>query len=577
MGVVLISAFAEMTTVNMIKNSLEKILHKAGASDEINLSIPPKPEMGDFAFACFDLAKATGVSPVEAAAKFAKEISGKGIIAEAKAFGPYVNMYLRPEAVIRSTIELVKKQGVKFGASKNGQNKKILVEYPSNNTHKELHIGHLRNICIGNSLVNILGLSGNKVIPVNYVNDFGAHVAKCLWGLQKFHAKEKPPADKQKWLGQIYAEASRYLKDNPDAKTEVQELQKQLEAQDKKMWPLYLKTRDWSLKQFAVVFKELGVPHKKTFYEKDIKHLGQKVVDELLKKKIATVGEGGAIIVDLSALGLDIALLRKSDGTGLYLTADLGLALVKNKSFPHIAESIHITGTEQNLYFKQLFKVLELAGYKFQMTHIGYGLVNLPTGKMSSREGNVVLYDEVFANVYEHVLKATSERHNDWTKKKIESTARLIALAAIKFDFLKHESAKVMIFDPESAASFDGFTGPYVLYTVARINSLLKKAGAKKNKVDYALLSVSEEKQLAIMMSGLADVVAKARVNYNPSAITKYAFDLAKAYNDFYHKHSVLSADGSGLIQARLALSLAVKTVLENALRLLSIEPVKEM
>jgi len=560
-----------------MKEALKKIIQAAGVKQEFDLSVPPKPEMGDYALACFDLAKANDVSPAEAAADLAKKISGQGLIAEAKSFGPYVNMFLRPEAVIMQTVEAVMKQGVKYGASKAEKNKQILVEYPSNNTHKELHIGHLRNICIGNSLVKILELSGNKVIPVNYVNDFGAHVAKCLWGLQKFHAKDKPPANKQKWLGQIYAEASRYLKDNPETKTEVQELQKKLEAQNKKLWPLYLKTRDWSLKQFAIVFKELGVLHKKTFFEKDIKHLGQKVVDELLKNRIATIGEGGAIIIDLTSLGLDIALLRKSDGTGLYLTADLGLALVKNKAYPHITESIHITGTEQNLYFKQLFKVLELAGYKFQMTHIGYGLVNLPTGKMSSREGNVVLYDEVYDNVYEHVLKATRERHTDWTKKKNESTARLITLSAIKFDFLKHESAKVMIFDPASAASFDGFTGPYVLYTVARINSLLKKSGAKKVKINYSLLTEPEEKLLALTMDGFAEAIVKARANYNPSTVTKYAFDLAKAYNDFYHKHSVLSAENTELVRARLVLSKAVKTVLENALSLLSIEPVKEM
>jgi arginyl-tRNA synthetase len=437
-----------------MKEELKKIIRNAGVDVDFDLSVPPKAELGDYAFACFDYAKVNQLSPVEAAQKLASLIVPTGFVQEVKAFGPYLNFFLKPAEVQKLIITKVLKEGKKYGANQVGANKNILVEYPSNNTHKELHIGHLRNICIGNSLVKIFEQSGFKVIPVNYINDFGAHVAKCLWGLQKFHKTDTPPENKQKWLGQIYAEASRYLKDHPEHKNEIQELQQHLEAKDKKIWPLYIKTRAWSLEQFELVFKELGITHKKTFFEKDIKHLGQKIVDELLEQKVATVGEGGAIIIDLNNCGLEVALLRKSDGTGLYLTADLGLALLKNKFYPNISESIHITGTEQNLYFKQLFKVLELAGYKFRMTHIGYGLVNLPTGKMSSREGTVVLYDDVKKSVYDQVFKATSERHTDWSLKKIKQTVNLITLAAIKFDFLKHESAKLMVFDPSSAASF---------------------------------------------------------------------------------------------------------------------------
>jgi arginyl-tRNA synthetase len=511
-----------------------------------------------------------------------------GIVSRVQAFGPYVNFFLDPGKVSVLIIAEVLKNKNKFGAGKTGAGKSVLLEYPSNNTHKELHVGHLRNICIGNSLTKLFALNGYKAIPINYVNDFGAHVAKCLWGLQKFHTKEAPPKNKQKWLGEIYAEAARYLKDHPEAKDEVARIQLQLEKKDKKIWPLYTKTRKWSLDAFAKVFKELGTTHKKIFFEQDIKNIGQKVVDELLQKGIAKVGEGGAIIVDLTQFNLDIGLLRKSDGAGLYLTADLGLALAKNKTYPKIFESIHITASEQNFYFQQLFKILALAGYKFKMTHIGYGLVNLPTGKMSSREGTAVLYEDVYNSVYDRTLEETKSRHADWTNTKITQTARALAYAAIKFDFLKHESSKVIVFDPKDAVSFDGFTGPYVLYTVARMNSILSKAkkelhlppparGVARGRGSDAVLVEPEEKQLCLLLDQFGEIVKKAFGNYNPSVIAKYSFDLAKSYNDFYHKHSVLQAVNKEIIQARLALTLAVKTVLENSLNILSIKSVEEM
>lgn len=564
--------------MNGIKSEIKNLLNKAGVSGEVVLSIPPKLEMGDLAFACFDAAKAKGQNPAE----FAKELAGKikpnGMVARVQAFGPYVNFFLDPGKVSGLIIGEVLKKKNKFGASGAGAGKSVLLEYPSNNTHKELHVGHLRNICIGNSLAKLFTLNGYRAIPINYVNDFGSHVAKCLWGLQKFHGKENPPENKQKWLGEIYAESARYLEGNPEAKNEVAKIQLQLEKKDKTIWPLYTKTRKWSLDAFAKVFKELGAIHKKSFFEQDIKDNGQKVVDELLKKGIAKVGERGAIIVDLSPYNLDIGLLRKSDGAGLYLTSDLGLALAKNKIYPKINESIHITASEQNFYFQQLFKILELAGHKFKMTHIGYGLVNLPTGKMSSREGTAVLYEDVYNSVYERTLSETNSRHTDWSKTKIADTARDLAYAAIKFDFLKHESSKIIVFDPKDAVSFDGFTGPYVLYALARMNSILEKAGKKPGaKIDFAVLSQPEEKAVALLLSEFPFAVGKAFANYNPSVITKYAFDLAKQYNEFYNKHSVLQASDKEIVQARLALTLAVKTVLENALDILSIKPVKEM
>ncbi|MFA6547355.1 MAG: arginine--tRNA ligase [Candidatus Magasanikbacteria bacterium] len=566
--------------------SILKLLQEAGIKEEAKLTAPPKPEMGDLAFSCFEFAKSQGKNPVESAKDLADKLNrilvddkhSNKIIEKAIAFGPYVNFFLNSGAIAKNIIGDIQKQGKKYGQNQLGKDKKVIIEYPSNNTHKELHIGHLRNICLGNALTNIFKTSGFNIEPINYINDFGAHVAKCLWGLQKFHKDEKPPkGEEQKWLGEIYAEASKYLTEHPEEKEQSFEIQKKLEARDKSIWSLFKKTRQWSLDGFNKVFKELGVKHQRTFFEQDVKDIGQKIVDELLDKKIAEVGEGGAIIVDLHKYNLDIGLLRKSNGSGLYLTSDLGLAVTKNKIYKNISESIHLTGSEQDFYFKQLFKILKLDGFHHKMTHIGYGLVMLPEGKMSSRTGRVVLYDEVRDLVLNKVLDETIKRHSDWNKKKIANVSLKIALAAIKFEFLKHEANRTIIFDATMATKFEGFTGPYILYMIARINSMLRKAKMKKTTSDFSALKELEEKQLILLLGEYGEVIKKSFDNYNPSVLTKYCFDVAQSFSNFYSKHSVLNSADKKLISARLALCQATKQVLENCLSTLSIDTIEIM
>ncbi|MBP6859335.1 MAG: arginine--tRNA ligase [Candidatus Magasanikbacteria bacterium] len=562
-----------------VKQYIYNLLERAGVAGGVELTVPPNPEMGDFAFACFGIAKEWKVSPVDAAKKIEGIInSGQlGLASKVQALGPYINFYLSAGAVAEMVIKDIVKKGKKYGINNSGKDKKILIEYPSNNTHKEFHIGHFRNVCIGNVLVRLYEHNGYKVYPVNYLNDFGSHVAKCLWGLQKFHKDEKLPENKQKWLGDIYAEASQKLKENPEFAPEVAEVQRQLEAHDKKLWPLFMKTRAWSIDQFVTIFKDLGVRHVAVFYEKDLKGKGQKIVDDLLKKGIATVGEGGAIIIDLSQYKLDVALLRKSNGAGLYLTSDLPLAVAKFKKFT-VAESIVVTGIEQNLYFKQLYKILELMGFDKKLTHIGYGLVNLKEGKMSSRLGNVILYEDLFADVFGKLKAESVQRHPDWSEKKINTNVRLLAMAALKFDMQKHEAAKNIVFDIKEASSFEGFTGPYVLYSIARINSILKQSPRLKiGSIKYGLLDKLEEKQLILLLAKYPEIVSQALFEYNPSVITRYSFDLAQAFNNFYNKQSILKAETKELIAARVQLVSAAKSVLENSLKLLTIDTVVEM
>ncbi len=563
-----------------IKQEIKNLLIAAGVNGDIELTTPPNPEMGDFSFACFNVSKEWKMSPVEAAKKIAASLATprNDIVERVQVAGPYVNFYLNAGELANLVIKKINKQGKKYGSNALGKGKKVLIEYPSNNTHKEFHIGHFRNVCIGNALVQLYEKNGYKVYPINYLNDFGNHVAKCLWGLLKFHNHEKPPANKQKWLGDIYAEAGAKVKDNPEFGQEVAAVQKKLEEHDPDLWPLFMETREWSIEKFEEIFKQLGVHHAVVFYEKNLKDRGQEMVDDLLLKGVAEVGEGGAVIVDLNKYNLDIAMLRKSNGAGLYLTSDLPLAVAKLKKF-NVDESIVVTGTEQNFYFKQLYKILEIIGFKNKLTHIGYGLVNLKEGKMSSRLGNVILYEDLHDEVYEKLKLESAQRHADWNEKKINQTAKALTMAALKFDMDKHEAAKNITFDTKEATAFDGFTGPYILYVVARINSLLAKANMR-HKIEakiISLLNKPEEKQLLLFLARYEEVVSEALQNYNPSTITRYCFDLAQQFNNFYNKHSVLNAENKDLIAARLQLSGAVKNVLENALNLLTIDTVEEM
>lgn len=566
----------------MIKKIIQEI---TGALKEVgfekNITIVPTlhKELGDFSLICFELAKELKIKPD----KLAKDIESRmekhtfSLVEKVVAFGPYVNFYLNISEIAKLFFEELENKKEQYGNENVGNDKKIMIEYPSQNTHKEFHIGHLRNVCIGNTLVNLYRKCGYDVVAVNYINDFGSHVVKCLWGIQKFHKGEIPTKNKQKWLGEVYAEASNFIKDHKEVQSELDELQKKLEAREAEIWKLFEKTREWSLEGFEKIQKELDVKHVKVFYESEVKEKGQSKVDELVEKGLAETGEKGAIIIDLNEFGLDIALVRKATGSGLYMTSDLALAAEKFAKHD-IEESITITGIEQNFYFKQLFKVLELSGFKNKMTHIGYGLVNLPEGKMSSRSGNVILYEDLRDEIFKNLLQESKNRHPDWGEEKLQKNSHILTMAVLKFTMQKHEAQKNIVFNMKEAISFEGFSAPYILYVVARINSLVKKftTNAKTENIKYEFLKEAEEKKILLLLAEYPEIVKKALENYNPSVITKYCFDVAQAFNEFYNKHQILGVEEE-LEKARIILCIAVKKVLVNALSILTIESVEEM
>ena len=538
---------------------------------DIDLTEPPERRMGDFCFACFSLAKEQKKAPPELAKQLSDKINvaKSKIIESAQNIGPYVNLFVDRRANKAVLISPLLPKTAKS---------KIMIEYSQPNTHKEFHIGHLRNACLGASLVNIYRALGNKVISANYIGDAGVHVAKCLWALLNYHKNEQYPQNKGEFLGTVYSQACALLEGREELNKEVSEIQKKLEAGDKELTELWKKTKKWSLESFYRIYALLGIKFDEWFWESEEEKEGKKMLAQILKlKAIPHIKESqGAIIADLSEFGLDVLVLIKSDGNALYGAKDLPLGIKKFKKFK-IDEAIYVVDNRQSLYLKQIFKLLNLLGFADKRkTHVAYDFVTLPEGAMASLKGNVVTFESFYAEILEKALAETKKRHTDWTGVKLEKTARIIALSAIKFNMLKYENNSVIVFDVNKALSFDGDSGPYLLYTVARINSVIAKKKGVVGGVDFSLLKEPSEKELILKISQFAEAVNNSQKANEPALLAGYLIELAHKFNNFYHHCPILSVEKS-LQKSRLALLSKAKDALLLGLSLLNIESVGEM
>ncbi len=560
-----------MVYLDEIKKELSEVL---GCSPKAFV-YPPNSEMGDLSLPMFDMAKSKGVNPAELAKATAASFSGlKNIIKEVKAVGPYLNFYLTPENFVKQTIKEIWERQEKFGANESGEKAGVMIEYSNGNTHKELHIGHLRNISYGDSVNKILAANGYDTIPVSYINDFGIFTAKTLWNWLKNPEYEKSDAPRGYLLGKCYSEASSKIGDDEGAKQEVSEIMKSIESRTGDTYKLWQETRQWSIDYFNEVYRDLGIEFKDTFYESDFIDAGLKIKDELLQKGILRLSEG-AVIADLNEYGLGVLPVIRSDGTALYPVADLALASAKFNKYK-LKESIYIVDVRQSLYFSQLFKLVELLGYKEKMTHLSYDFLTLKSGMMASRTGNVITYKELLDEALARTTSEIKKRHDNWSDEKVLETARGLSLSAIKFEMIKVSSDKVITFDMEDALKFEGFTSAYLQYTGARICSLIKKGGESSDKVDLTKLIDKKEFKLAIKLEQYSDAVIKAGAERDPSVIARYLFELAQEFNDYYHDINIIKADNE-VRDARLALVKGVKQVLENGFSLLGLTYLTEM
>jgi len=542
------------------------------------LEVPKVPELGDFALPCFRLAAKMKKDPkliakdVAAHVKFPKGSA----IKEVKVVGPYVNFFLSRSNLAETVLTEVFKAKDNFGAGTKKQ-EKLMVEFSNPNTHKAFHVGHLRNAVLGDSLVRTLRFLGFPVIAANYMGDIGTHVAKVMWFMEKYHSlhEHKTQKNKGEWIGNLYAEAAKKVENHPEYEKEVSGVLQELESgKNKELTNLWKITRIWSLQEFKRIYNELGIKFDEWFFESQVEEAGKKIALELLKKKIARKDQG-ALLVDLSDYDLDVFLILKSDGTSLYSTKDLELAKLKFEKYK-IDRSIYIVDSRQSTYFKQLFKTLELMGFKQASNcyHLAYEFVNLESGTISSRSGEVVLYSELFDKLKSKALQEVKKRNPKL--KKAGEIAEKIALAALKYGMLKQAPSKVITFDWEKALEFQGDTGPYLQYALVRAKKILEKVGKPSAKVDFNLLKADEEVALAKKILDFKEIVAKAAEQYAPYLIANYAFELTQAFNEFYEKCPVAQAD-KNTKEARTLLVWAFAQVLKNALDLLGIEEVSVM
>ena len=448
-----------------------------------------------------------------------------------------------------------------------------MVEFSQPNTHKAFHIGHVKGTSLGESISRILEFTGGKVTRTNYSGDTGMHIAKWIWCYQNFHKKEKI-SDDEEWIASIYVDAVKRLEDNKKGEEEVREINKKLdEKSDKELTKFWKETRKLSIKAWNKIYKELNTNFDKHFFESEVEEEGKNIVKDLQKLGIAEESEG-AIIANLEKFKLGIFVLLRNDGTPLYSAKDLALAKVKFNKYK-IGNSIYIVGKEQETYFYQLFKVLELMKFK-QAKNCKYVPINevrFPTGKMSSRTGDNILYSDFVKGLRRSIRDEIKKRDSNLSDKELEKRSLPIAIASLKYTMLKQDINKYTLFDKKEALSLEGNTGPYILYTYTRAKSILRKAKYKLSQAKEADVE-EKEKQLILKLSKFPDLVKSAANQLSPNLIANYTYELAQQFNEYYHSTKVIGSDSE---QFKLNLVNATSQVIKNGLNLLGIETLERM
>tara|TARA_Y100000310_G_scaffold345677_1_gene468171 strand:+ start:2256 stop:3932 length:1677 start_codon:yes stop_codon:yes gene_type:complete len=550
---------------------LEKITPLKKKQISSLIEIPPSIDLGDYAFPCFILSKKLKQSPDKIASSLVDKIKSKDF-EKVEAKGPYINFFVDKIQLVSSTLSKISKQKDNYGSS--NQKQKVVIEFPSPNTNKPLHIGHARNIVLGQALLNILKFSGNKIIITNLNNDRGIHICKSIVAYQKFGKSSTPEKANKKpdhFVGDYYVKYSEALKKDKSLETQAKQCLQLWEKKDKKTLSLWKKMNSWAYQGFKQTYKKFDYSPDKEFFESKIYDKGKSLI--LKNKKIINQKQDGAYYINLEKEGLGEKILLRKDGTSVYITQDLYLALLKEKEF-HPDLSIYITGSEQDYHFNVLFSILKRFGYNSsKLRHLSHGMVNLESGRMKSREGTVVDSDDIMEELESLALKEIESRYKSLSPKEKTSRANSIALSALRYYFLKIEKIKDMVFKPEESISFEGNTGPYLLYTYARARSILRKAKYKPKKFTIPTLSTSE-KELVLLLDSFPEIVQKSYNDLAPNLIANSSYELAKKFNEFYHQEKVIGSDQETF---RLALVDAFSQVLKNSLKLLNINVIEKM
>ena len=567
-----------------MKEVIAKILKKALAELNVKLTeaeiikyieIPPNMEMGDYAFPCFFLASKMQEAPHEIALEIREKIFEiPGEFEDIESNGPYINFFLNRENQISEIISEILSKKEKYGRGLQ-EKTKAMIEFSQPNTHKAFHVGHIRGTSLGESIARILEFSGQKIIRANYSGDTGAHVAKWLWCYTKFHSKEKLRND-ESWIAKIYVEAAKKSDESEKIQKEINVINWALEGnKNPKLTRLWKKSRKMSIDSWKKIYKELNTKFDVHFFESEVEKRGKNIAYELREKKIAAKSDE-AIIMNLKKYNLGVWVLLRKDGTVLYSAKDIALVEKKFSKYK-IDKSIMVIGAAQSLHMAQLLKTLELMKSENADKNIfvPFSEVRLPSGKMSSRTGENILYSDFMKEITEYARKEIKKREKKISNTELERRALKISVAAIKYSMLKQSPNKNIIFSKEDALNFEGDSGPYLLYSYARAKSILKKAkNHSEKKSNFTEEIEDEEIKLTKMLSLFPEVVSNARKNLNPALIANYSYKIAQSFNEFYHACPVIDSKNENF---RKNLVQCFVFTMKNSLDLLGIDVLEKM
>ncbi|MBO7174416.1 MAG: arginine--tRNA ligase [Spirochaetaceae bacterium] len=579
----------------LVANALNAFGNELGmeavtTAEALVLETPPNPEMGDLGIPMFPFAKSFRQAPPAIAAKIVALVQAQEESVQVGSFaavGPYVNVKLNKAAAISVVLEKIASQKASYGAygeegKKPLDGRRVMVEFSSPNTNKPLHLGHLRNDALGESISRILKAAGAEVFKVNIVNNRGVHICKSMLAYQKFHQENNETPESlgiksDRFVGDCYVEFDKWNKADPSAEKLAQELLVKWEQGDEAVHKLWKQMNDWAIQGITQTYQRTGVSFDKLYYESETYLKGREEILKGLEDGIFYKEEDGSVWVDLEEINLDKKVLLRKDGTALYMTQDIGTAIYRHGDWP-FNQLVYVVGSEQQYHFKVLFYVLKKLGYQWadQLYHLSYGMVNLPEGKMKSREGTVVDADDLINSLRDGAIEEIVAKGREEAVGDPSAVAEKIALGALHYYLLKATPTKDMLFNPKESLSFNGDTGPYLQYMGARICSILRKA----QEVGLAPLAASEaaslltheaEWELVKVLEQYPKILVKAAQNLDPSQVAGYLYDVAKAFSRFYHDCPTLALaqENVQLAAARLFLVTCTRQVLENGLDLI--------
>lgn len=545
------------------------------------LEIPQDSKMGDYAFPCFRLAKVMRKAPQMIAADVTESIKGESLFSDVQQVNAYVNMFLSKEGYIKSTLEEAI-DGENFGKSSMGERKTVIVEYSSPNIAKPFHIGHIRSTVIGNSIYLIYDALGYKVRRLNHVGDYGTQFGKMIvayrhWGNEQ-DVKDAPITTLLNYYTKFHVEAEKHPELDDEARKAFVDLEKG-EEEELKLWKWF---SEESMKEFNRVYKMLNIEFDEVDGESFYSDKMQRFIEELKEKGLLEVSRG-AQIVDLEKYGMPPALITKSDGSTLYCTRDIATAVYRKETYDFY-KNIYVVATQQNLYFQQWMKVVELLGYDWvkDCIHVPFGMVSLEEGTMSTRSGRVVFLEDVLNKAVEKTREIISEKNPAADADFIDEVAKQVGIGAVIFQELSNNKIKDYVFKWDKVLNFDGETGPYVQYTHARGASVLRKAGdaivskAEKLDIDFKYLNSDSAYELVKLIYAFPGVVVEAGEKFEPSIITRHVVNMAQGFNRFYHDEHILT-DNDDEKTAKIALTIAAKNAIKRGLALLGMQAPERM